>query len=812
MRIERMLLCRASGKVYEELSISDIPRDHIVFPYLANAGEASVPFRLFPMSSPSSEGQSNVRRYVAVFPTADTQLVTYTIAESAKNGQGLSLEQRSLDYSSAKWVSRINYRTHANECQQIRNYDDTHFDNHSDITLTQIIPDRSDMIIRGTYRTPYVGRHKIHLICMDCHLKPLDSHFILMGSSQEASSTSPFIRYWCQSFSIRVPRELSDFFVVGWDDSQPGTNAFIQVSSPQIDSLIGETERRFLSAALDPYYEEWLTLQRPSLSELDLESSCPLPHMPKFSLVVPLFKTPINLFNEMAASVRNQSYANWELILVNASPEDDALTHQVTEVALNDHRIRAVTLKDNLGISLNTREGINRATGDYICFLDHDDLIEPDALFQYAQAINSHPDADMIYCDEDVLDESGRHREAFFKPDFDIDLLRTKNYIAHMLAVRTELLKRLDFSSPEYDGAQDHHITLQAAERARYVCHIPRVLYHWRVCETSSAGKPENKPYANTAGLRAVTAHLKRAGLSATVIEGKFPFTYRVLYDVPAPHPLVSIIIPTCDHAPVLRTCVESILEKTTYDNYELIIVENNSVEESTFEYYDELVKREPQRVHVEYWPGEFNYSKIINFGVERARGNYLLLLNNDTELITDEWLERFVGLCARSDVGAAGALLYYPDDTIQHAGVVATAEAGNHLFKDMPRGNFGYFNLVDCQRQLSAVTAACLMTTRDVFYEVGGFNEDFAVCYNDVDYCLKLRDKGYHIIYTPEVEMYHHESLSRGVDTFGTKRVRAAGEHALLYRRWHRFYATGDPYFSINVRQEFPLNSWYCF
>ena len=808
MQIESALLCRASGKVYNELLIRDVPEDHVVFPYLQDGNEQSVPFRLFSETSSSP----HVRRYVAVFPIADVQSATYTIAESSSDGRELVLEERSINYDAAKWTSRVNYRLNAKECQRIKNYDDSHFDNHSSISVTQIIPDRDYMIVRGSYRAPYRGHHTVQLACRDSDLNLLDATYVPIGASQDSSRFSPYVTYWSHNFSVRLPRSLNDFYILGWDSSRANTNAYIQLPQHKIDALLGETERHFMSAALDPYYEEWLRGQRPTLSEQKLQSECALPLMPKFSLVVPLFKTPPNLFDEMVASVREQSYSNWELILINASPEATELNHLAAEACAEDERIKTITLDENRGISGNTSEGIAQATGDFVCFLDHDDLIEPDALFQYAQAVNKHPESDLIYCDEDVLDTDGRHHDAFFKPDFDIDLLRTKNYVAHMLAVRRSLLKTLDFNFPEYDGAQDHHLTLQSVEHARYVCHVPKVLYHWRVCETSSAGNPDNKAYANEAGMRAVAAHLKRMNLSAKVVEGKFPFTYRVLYDVPSPTPLVSIVIPTCDHVDVLRTCVESILEKTAYDNYEVVIVENNSVEESTFKYYEGLLEREPQRVRVEYWPDEFNYSKIINFGVSRARGDYLLLLNNDTELITPEWLERFVGLCSRDDVGAAGALLYYPDDTIQHAGVVVNDTAGNHLFKDMPRGNWGYFNLADCQRQLTAVTAACLMTTRKAFEAVNGFEEAYAVCYNDVDFCLKLRDRGYHIIYTPEVQMYHHESLSRGLDQSESRRIRYAGEHALVFSRWHHIYATGDPYFSPNVRQAYPLNSWYCF
>lgn len=807
MHIDSMLLCRASGKVYEKLAISNTPEGGTISPCYSDE-EGIVPCRLFKMG-PTNSGST---QYILVYPIVDIPTARYILEEYSNEGRRVSTLTREDSFDSIKWRSRLNYRIHSDACAEIRNWDDSHFDNCSSVSVTQIIPDNEWMIVRGSYQTPYVGNHHVRMLCRSSSLSSIEARFIDMGSSNIPSRISDYITFWQCNFSVRLPRSLADFFLICWDENNHNTNAYIQISSHQRDQLLHESSLTFMSAGLDPYYGEWLRLKRPTMDELELEKTSSLPSMPKFSFVVPLYQTPEHLFDSMVASVREQSYIDWELILINASPEVESLSERVRHAEESDPRIKAVFLERNYGISENTRRGISCATGDFVCFLDHDDLIEPDTLFEYAKAINEHPDADLIYCDEDILDLDGKYKAPFFKPDFDIDLLRTKNYITHMLTVRLSLLTKLEIGAPEYDGAQDHHITLQAAERARYICHIPKVLYHWRVCETSSAGNPENKAYAADAGLRAVSAHLKRVGISAKVLKGKYPFSYRVLYDVPEEHPLVSVIIPTSDHINILKTCIDSILGKTTYDRYEIILVENNSKEAATFEYYETLYRLVPDKVRVERWGGEFNYSKIVNFGVSKARGDYLLLLNNDTELITPEWMERLVGICSRGDIGAAGALLYYPDDTIQHAGVVVTAETGNHLFKNMPRGNDGYFNLVDCQRQLSAVTAACLMTTRKAFELVGGFEESLTVCYNDVDYCLKLRDLGYAVVYTPEVQMYHYESLSRGLDEHGDKHVREIGEHALLFSRWHEFYALGDPFFTPNVRQEYPLNSWYRF
>lgn len=531
---------------------------------------------------------------------------------------------------------------------------------------------------------------------------------------------------------------------------------------------------------------------------------------PKFSIIVPLYNTPIPFFNDMAESVKGQSYANWELILVDASPDNQELKARVEHEVARDNRIKSITLAENKGISENTNAGVAAASGDFVSFFDHDDILEPDLLFSYAEAIENNDNVDLLYCDEDKLMPDGKLAQPFFKPDFNIDLLRNNNYICHMLTIRKSLLDTLEPNTKEFDGAQDHNMTLRAVEKARNVHHVAKVLYHWRLSETSTAANADSKPYATIAGIKAVQNHLDRLGLNAKVEQARRPFTYKVTYAAPDSHPLVSIIIPTKDYANILDNCITSIVEKSTYDNYELVIIENNSTENATFEYYDKLQAKYPDIVRLVTWEHEFNFSKLMNFGVARAKGNYLLLLNNDTEVITPNWIETMLGICAREDVGAVGAKLYYPDNTIQHAGLCVTGGVAGHLCQSMPKDNWGYFALNDAQQDFSAVTAACIMTKRSEYEKVGGFTEELQVAFNDVDFCLKLREINDLIVYTPEVELYHYESISRGVENNTDKQIRFHKEVAYMNYRWANYYVEGDPYMNPNFTVGEPGNRYY--
>lgn len=797
MRIKPVCVCRGSGKVFTLLTISELLPTSSVHVSAELSGHRKVPCDIFLFSD---EGQGS-RSYVTVVPMLDVPRCTIHFSEQSPDGNILEHAKHELSYSMAKWESRLNYKLRNTLSNLIRDYDSVDEFGRATIDFWNCIEDGDEVILRGLIKLPYRNDSKISIKCLTSSLEELPICPIVIDDSSEPLPFSTTKTQREVQVSLRLPNIVQRYIFLVSDESHPSFASFQVLDGPMFDDLRSETTDRMRPVANKPDgYTNWLKDNIASRAALRKQRAIELPSAPLFSIVVPLYETPLNLFDEMVASVQAQSFENWELVLVNASPNNAELDQAIKRASSSDSRIVQITLDENYGISGNTNHGIKAAAGDFICFLDHDDLLEPDALFEYAQAVHNYPDTDLIYSDEDKIRPDGMHVDPFFKPDFSIDLLRNVNYICHFLAIRKSLLAKLEPSGSDVDGAQDHDITLKAVEKARHVHHVARILYHWRMAEGSTALNPSSKDYASRAGIRAVKNHLDRLGIGASVSSGRFPFTYRVKYDVPCPHPLVSIIIPSKDHRSVLDTCICSILEKSTYDNYEIIVVENNSTEQETFTYYSDLSSRFPGKIRVIIWPGEFNFSKIVNYGVSEASGDYILLLNNDTEVISPQWIEELVGICSRSDVGAVGARLLYADDTVQHAGVFVNGQGAGHLFKDLPKDNPGYFGLAVRTQDLSAVTAACLMTRRDVFNLVGGFTEDFAVAFNDVDFCLKIRNAGLLVVYTPEAELHHYESLSRGYENSPEKKRRFHRETALLHLRWPDYYVVGDPYINANV------------
>ncbi|MDD6065306.1 MAG: glycosyltransferase family 2 protein [Firmicutes bacterium] len=522
---------------------------------------------------------------------------------------------------------------------------------------------------------------------------------------------------------------------------------------------------------------------------------------PKISVVVPIYRTPEEFLRQMIESVQSQTYPYWEICIADGSG-DTAGTRPVVEEYLKDDRIRYQILEKNLGISDNTNEAMRMATGDYIALFDHDDLLSENALYEVAdEAVRSG--ADLIYTDEDkVTADLSERYQPNFKPDFNLDLLRANNYICHLLVVRRTLAEQVGGLKKEFDGAQDHEFLFRCVEQAEKIAHIPRVLYHWRVHKASTADNPLSKKYAYDAGKRAVLEHIRRCGEDGEVTDTKFPGFYRVKYRVQG-EPLVSIIIPNKDESSTLKACLESIWEKSTYRNYEIIIVENNSTMPETFAYYKEIDGK--KGVRVVYWKEGFNYSALNNFGFSYAKGDYILCLNNDVTVITPDWLEWMIGQCQRKPVGIVGVKLYYPDDTIQHAGViVGIGGVAGAMFVGMKRERSGYLRKAILQQDLSAVTAACMMVDRRAWEAVGGFNTDLAVAFNDIDFCLRVREKGYLVVYEPNVELYHYESKSRGYEDTPEKQKRFKGEIDYMKEHWETILSEGDPYYNRN----FSLNT----
>ena len=546
-------------------------------------------------------------------------------------------------------------------------------------------------------------------------------------------------------------------------------------------------------------YQLWIQNNEPDEKELENQRNTQFKLNPKISIITPMYNTPVNFFNELVDSLIDQTYPNWELCLGDGSPKKN---DELEEICKKDSRIKYHFIGENKGISGNTNEALKLVTGNYIALLDHDDLLPKFSLFEVVKCINGNPDADFIYSDEDKIEEKdGKRYDPNFKPDFAPDTLRSNNYICHFSVLKKELMDKLGGFRSEYDGSQDHDLFLRMSETTDKIVHIPKVLYHWRVYELSTSKAGGNaKPYAYIAGKKAVQDHINRLGLKGTVEFGKTMGTYKVNYKIIG-NPKVSIIIPNKDYVSTLKTCLKSITELTTYKNYEIIIVENNSTEKSTFRYYKKIEQNE--KIKVIYFPEkEFNYSKIINFGVKHSKGDYIIQLNNDTKIITPNWIEEMLGFAQRKDVGAVGVRLIYPDKSIQHVGIIiGMGGIAGHVFKGLPNKVNAYFAKDTLIQNLSAVTAACIMNPRYIYDEVGFMDEKFKVAFNDVDFCLKIREKGKLIVMNPFVQLFHYESKSRGYEDTPEKKARFNSEIERFKEKWPDILKNGDPYYNKNLR-----------
>lgn len=534
----------------------------------------------------------------------------------------------------------------------------------------------------------------------------------------------------------------------------------------------------------------------------------------KISILVPLYNTPENFLREMIESVFTQTYKNWELCLADGSDSEHKYVEEICrEYVAEDKRIVYKKLEKNEGISGNTNRCYELATGDYIGLFDHDDLLHPCVLFEYARVIEEQG-ADYVYCDEATFtgDSINNMITLHFKPDYAVDTLRANNYICHFSVFKKTLLQETELFRKECDGSQDHDMILRLTSIARKVVHVPRILYYWRAHAGSVASNINAKTYCIDSAKRAVSDHLHKYGIYNTAITSTraFETIFRLQYELTT-EGMVSVIIPNCDHVEELRKCVEAIRRKNSYENYEILIAENNSKEEATFAYYEELEK-EP-KVRILKYEGEFNYARINNNAAKEAKGEFLLLLNNDVEFINKDFIKELLMYAQRSDVGAVGAKLLFPDNTIQHAGIViglgAHRTAGHIHYKD-ENTHIGYMGRLCYAQNVSAVTGAALMVKKADYDNVGGLDENYAVALNDVDFCLRLREKGLLNVFTPFAEAYHYESASRGLDTVPEKAKRYEEECARFKERWKELLAKGDPYYNPNFtldRSDYSLN-----
>ena len=550
-------------------------------------------------------------------------------------------------------------------------------------------------------------------------------------------------------------------------------------------------------------YQKWIKKNEPNYDELEKQRETEFEYMPKISIVVPMYNTPEKYFKELLESITEQTYENWELCLADGSPEKAEYLNDLIQ-PLGD-KIKYKHLRKNKGISGNSNEALKLATGEYIALLDHDDIIPKFALYEIVKTINENPDVDFIYTDEDkILEENEKRISPHFKQDYAIDTLRSYNYICHFSIFKKELMDKLGGFNSEFDGSQDYDLILRTTEQAKHIVHIPKILYNWRISSTSVASGAAAKPYAYEAAKRAILASIERHGIQGAKVEdSRIIGLYKVTYPVKG-EPKISIIIPNKDHKKDLKRCIKSIL-KSTYNNYEIIIVENNSKEKSIFKYYKKLEKNPKIKIEKSKLV-LFNYSKLNNFGASKAEGEYLVFLNNDTKIITTNWLETIISNCQREEIGAIGAKLIYKNKRIQHAGVVLnlTGTAG-HVNWNEKANNPGYFGRIMIQQNVSAVTGALLGMSKKVFEQVEGFDETFPIAYNDVDLCLKIQDIGKLITYNPYIEAYHYESQSRGYEDTEEKQKRLKKEENKLKKKWKKYFDVTDKYYNPNLRTDVP-------
>jgi O-antigen biosynthesis protein len=562
--------------------------------------------------------------------------------------------------------------------------------------------------------------------------------------------------------------------------------------------------KRQLSGFSSNSYALWIKTHEPGTNGLQKQKqiSNTFKYHPKISLITPVWNTNPDWLTATIDSVINQTYDNWELCIADGASSKENVRIILDEYSRKDSRIKVKYLPQNKGISGNTNEALSLATGEYIGLLDHDDELAPFALYEVVKALNEKPETDFIYSDEDKIDRKGRRIEPVFKPDWSPDLFLSCMYTCHLGIYRKSITDAIAGFRPEYDGSQDYDFGLRFIEKTGNIYHIPLILYHWRMADGSAAGDEKAKMYAYTAAKKALHEYLARNHIQGDVVDGTWLGSYRVRREIVG-NPLVSIIIPSKENVDILKNCITSIITRTSYTNYEILVTDNQSYDEATLEYYREIEK--DSRIKVLHYDSSFNFSAINNYAVSQAGGEYNLFLNNDTRIITTEWISCMLEHSQREDVGAVGAKLLFPNNSIQHCGVilglgpVEGEEVAGHPYSKMFESH-GHGGRISVIGNYSAVTAACMMIRKQVFLEMGGFDEELAYAYNDIDLCLRLRKRGYLIVYTPYASLYHYESLSRGSEDTQEKLARHKKEVTRMRNKWGNIISRGDPYYNPNL------------
>lgn len=793
MTLQASTICRGDGKGYIRID-SDEPMGAINAVAKSPSG-AVIPCPVYRLGFPGED--MTARRHLGEEPGLDSRVIAVPLLDDTPLtvrvfGDDAVKPLLDIPFQSlvTKIKSRLTYRRHPEQAYRIRGIDQRRLSGNTYVYVVGVYPvDEHTVSCRFHVRFPAETEQEA------CSIDVYDAAANRVHTSLEVLEDSVI------SDPRDPSRHIREIVYAAQLNDEPQTVCIVakpEFHDANFTCMLPDMFSGFRTAALDltkhvsydEGYAQWFEQHRATYADIENQRAicAGWSDTPLVSIVTVVFRPPTEYLQVLIESLKAQSYEHFEMIFVNVSGDDKRIVDILADI--DDDRFTVLTA-ENKSIAENTNIGIRAAHGDYIAFIDHDDVIEPDTLYRYMTVIREYPQSDLLYCDEDLLD-NGTYRWPVFKPAYNADLLQSYNYVTHMLMVSRYVLDRVELSPADVSGAQDYDLTLKCAEQAREIHNVPFMLYHWRMHQASTSTNPDSKPYAQEAGRLAVSRHYERCGIAADVKDSELPFRYRTVYHLDE-QPKISIVIPTKDHVDVLACCLESVLSKTTYCNYDITLVENNSVEKRTFEYY-RTIQKEHSNVSVVTWPGTgFNYSAICNYGAAHSDGALILFLNNDTEVISPQWLESMSGFFARSEVGIVGAKLLYRDGLVQHGGVWASMDHCGHYGELLSHNDGGYMETLRYPTDCAAVTGACQMIRRELFEKIGGLDESLAVVLNDVDLCLKIDQEGYLVVFDPQAVLYHNEHTSRGRDEQDViKELRAINEQAAFYAKWNRFLKRG--------------------
>lgn len=779
------MICRTNGKLYLDVRLSGEERLDGLSAY-AMAENKRFPAQVFP----TADGADSATRWVVTIP-----FLAFDHADVVIEGSRGAYPALHVNFKRAKLLSLLNARLRRGAFGSVVACEGNAVGIATQMRLLRFLEGEDDTAIwRMDVTEGAHGDNEDEIEVFDGLGNSVDFELFLF---EDQAVDMDGIKARRRVYSLRVPYGLDCFYATAGVGFCSCDGRFYNVKRTETRDFMKD------ACADEGQYRAWLDAHKASPEDLAAQAQAVLTVQPKFSIAVPVFEPNAGYLSACISSVVRQSYANWELLVVDASPHDGIAARCLEPMC--DERIVHLRLERNLGIAGNTNVGIENATGDWVAFLDYDDILEPDALFCYARAIARDADAMALFCDEDTFEVDGQYRFPAFKSELNLDLLYSYNCVEHFLAVKREMLGTIGTLPDDVTGAQDYDLTLRVIAAGGKIAHVPRVLYHWRQHSTSTTeDNVSSKPYAQEAGRLALQRHFEARGIAGHVEETSHPFIYRMRYALPDPHPLVSVIIPNKDHIGELDACIRSIIEKSAYREFEVVIVENNSEDDETFAYY-ERITAEFDQVKVVRWEGSFNYSAIINHGVRHAAGSRLLLLNNDTEVISPNFIPEMLGYLERPEVGVVGAKLFFRDGLVQHAGIeVGPFDTIVHVNQDFVDEREGYRGRATRPGNFSAVTGACQMVRRDVFEQVGGYDEDFAVGFNDADFCMRAKEAGYLTVFTPYAKLHHYEFTSRGREEVDDAKMRRwEGERELFQERWAKYFEEGDSFSNPNLSLE---------